>query len=40
LAKVKADPKRFVNRAIFNQFSAARGAELEEKMAEVKAASR
>jgi metallo-beta-lactamase class B len=40
LAKVKADPKLFVNRAIFNQFSAAREVEFEEKMAKIKAASR
>lgn len=39
LAKVKADPKLFVNREIFNQFSAAREVEFEEKMAKVRAAS-
>jgi len=39
LAKAKTDPKLFVNREIFNQFSAAREVEFEEKMAKIKAAS-
>ena len=38
MAKLKADNKLFVNREIFNQFSAAREAEFEEKMARIKAA--
>ena len=33
LAKLKTDPKLFVNREIFNQFSAAREVEFEEKLA-------
>ena len=40
LAKAKADPKLFVNRGIFNQFSAAREAEFEEKLAKLRASSR
>ena len=40
MAKAKAEPKLFVNREIFNQFSAAREVEFEEKMARLKAASR
>ena len=40
LAKAKADPKLFVNREIFNQFSAAREAEFEEKLAKLRASSR
>jgi metallo-beta-lactamase class B len=40
LAKLKSDPKLFVNREIFNQFSAAREVEFEEKMAKIRAASR
>jgi len=38
MAKAKADPRLFVNREIFNQFSAAREVEFEEKIAKVKAA--
>ena len=38
-AKAKADPKLFVNREIFNQFSAAREVEFEEKMAKIRAAA-
>ena len=38
MAKLKADRKLFVNREIFNQFSAAREAEFEEKMARIKSA--
>jgi hypothetical protein len=38
MAKLKADNKMFVNRGIFNQFSAAREVEFEEKMARIKAA--
>jgi metallo-beta-lactamase class B len=38
LAKLKADPKLFVNREIFSRFSAAREVEFEQKMAKVKAA--
>jgi metallo-beta-lactamase class B len=37
MAKLKADPKLFMNREIFNQFSAAREVEFEEKMAKAKA---
>ena len=40
MAGAKANPKLFINREIFNQFSAAREVEFEEKMAKVKAASR
>jgi metallo-beta-lactamase class B len=40
MAKAKADPKLFVNREIFNQFSAAREVEFEEKMAKLKASTR
>jgi metallo-beta-lactamase class B len=40
MAMAKANPKLFVNREIFNQFSAAREVEFEEKMAKLKAASR
>ena len=40
LAKAKADPKLFVNREIFNQFSAEREAEFEEKLAKLRASSR
>jgi metallo-beta-lactamase class B len=40
LAKAKADPRLFVNREIFNQFSAAREVEFEEKMAKIKTAGR
>jgi metallo-beta-lactamase class B len=39
MAKLKANPKLFVNREIFNQFSAAREVEFEEKIAKIKAAS-
>jgi metallo-beta-lactamase class B len=39
MAKAKAEPKVFVNREIFNQFSAAREVEFEEKMAKLKASS-
>ena len=39
MAKLKTDNKLFVNREIFNQFSAAREVEFEEKMARIKAAS-
>ena len=38
MAKVKTDNKLFVNREIFNQFSAAREVEFEEKIAQLKAA--
>jgi hypothetical protein len=37
ITKLKADNKLFVNREIFNQFSAAREVEFEEKMARIKA---
>lgn len=37
-AKLKANPKLFVNREIFNQFSAAREVEIEEKAAQIKVA--
>jgi len=40
LAKARADPKLFLNREVFNQFSAARGAEFEEKLAKLRASSR
>ena len=40
MAKVKADPKLFINREIFNQFSAAREVEFEEKTGKVKAPGR
>jgi hypothetical protein len=40
MAKLKTDNKLFVDREIFNQFSAAREVEFEEKMAKIKAASR
>jgi hypothetical protein len=39
-AKAKGDTKLFVNREIFNQFSAAREVEFEEKLAKLKAAVR
>ena len=39
MAKLKTDNKLFVNRDIFNQFSAAREVEFEEKMAKARAAS-
>jgi len=38
MAKLKTDNKLFVNREIFNQFSAAREVEFEEKIAQLKAA--
>jgi metallo-beta-lactamase class B len=37
MAVAKANPKLFINREIFNQFSAAREVEFEEKMAKIKA---
>jgi len=37
MAKAKADNKVFVNREIFNEFSAAREVEFEEKIAQMKA---
>ena len=37
VAKLKTDPKLFVNREIFNEFSAAREVEFEEKIAQAKA---
>ena len=40
MAKAKAEPKLFVNREIFNQFSAAREVEFEEKLAKLRASSR
>jgi metallo-beta-lactamase class B len=40
LAKLKSDPKLFINREMFNQFSAAREVEFEEKMAKIHTASR
>jgi metallo-beta-lactamase class B len=36
MAKLKTDNKLFVNREIFNEFSAAREVEFEEKMAKIK----
>jgi metallo-beta-lactamase class B len=36
IEKVKADPKLFVNRDIFNQWSAAREVEFEQKLAKLK----
>jgi metallo-beta-lactamase class B len=39
MAKLKTDNKLFVNREIFNQFSAAREVEFEEKIAKLKASS-
>ena len=39
VAKAKADPKLFINREMFNRFSAAREVEFEEKIAKIKAAS-
>ena len=38
MTRLKTDNKLFVNRDIFNQFSAAREVEYEEKMAKIKAA--
>jgi hypothetical protein len=38
MVKLKGDNKLFVNREIFNQFSAGREVEFEEKMARIKAA--
>lgn len=38
MAKLKTDNKLFVNREIFNRFSAAREVEFEEKIAQLKAA--
>jgi hypothetical protein len=38
MARLKTGNKLFVNRDIFNQFSAAREVEYEEKMAKIKAA--
>ncbi len=40
MAKLKTNNQLFVNREIFNQFSAAREVEFEEKIAKLKAASR
>src|SRR2546430_9126038 len=40
MAVAKANPKLFINREFFNQFSAAREVEFEEKMARTKAANR
>jgi metallo-beta-lactamase class B len=40
MAKLKTDNKLFVNREIFNQFSAAREVEFEEKMAKMKGGSK
>jgi hypothetical protein len=40
MAKLKTNNQLFVNREIFNQFSAAREVEFEEKIANLKAASR
>lgn len=39
MAKLKTDNKLFVNREIFNQFSAAREVEFEEKIAKMKASN-
>ena len=39
MAALMANPKLFINREIFNQFSAAREVEFQEKMAKIKAAS-
>jgi len=39
IAKLKSDPKLFINREIFNQFSAAREVEFEEKIGKPKAPS-
>ncbi len=39
MAALRANPKLAINREIFNQFSAAREVEFEEKMAKIKAAS-
>jgi len=39
MAKLKADPKLFVNREIFNEFSAAREVEIQEKMDKLRAAN-
>ncbi len=39
MAKLKTNNKLFVNREIFNQFSAAREVEFEEKLAKLKASS-
>ncbi len=40
LAALKANPKLFINREIFNQFSAAREVEFAEKMAKITAAGK
>ena len=40
MAKLKADGKLFVNREIFNQFSAAREVEFEDKIAKLKTSNR
>jgi hypothetical protein len=40
MAKLKADGKLFVNREIFNQLSAAREVEFEDKIAKLKTSSR
>ena len=39
MAGAKTNPKLFINREIFNQFSAAREVEFEDKMAKIKAAN-
>ncbi len=39
MAKLKTDNKLFVNREIFNQFSAAREVEFEEKIGHLKASN-
>ena len=40
MARLKTDTRLFVNREIFNQFTAAREVEFEEKVAAIKASSR
>jgi len=40
MARLKSDTRLFVNREIFNQFTAAREVEFEEKVAAIKASSR
>ena len=39
MAKLKTDNKLLVNREIFNEFSAAREVEFEEKIAKVKSSA-
>jgi len=39
MAKLKTDNKFFVNREIFNEFSAAREVEIQEKIGQLRAAN-